>query len=286
MGSPADVWNSIQGLFEKLPEQLKKNRARPMPSKKRSAPAPNVSLIPSRINPSSNRRSDEITRPQSSQHARDQPPILPHRASFDVALQQNGIAGQGFSANLQELLPLDMAAVTHGEAGGTPAPLPRRQSYRQTPTPGSANPLYKLDAMMFPSADPFAYPNQPLMDFGSQQQVRPPQRAGSQHQDTMHFYSPTLYDDIEGQLLGPIPPYLVPQPGQSPQGGNLPPQLFNSANILALQQAHASQQPHLTHHHQQQQQQQQQREIDEILNDPSFRGDWGDLLGTSSYRQL
>lgn len=84
---------------------------------------------------------------------------------------------------------------------------------------GTNNDIPDLGAMMFPSADPFAYPNQPMMNFDSLQQK--PRFMGNSIDTSMPnifigsgagVSSP--YDNLEGQLFGPLPPYLMQnQPG-------------------------------------------------------------------------
>ena len=67
---------------------------------------------------------------------------------------------------------------------------------------------------MFPSADPFAYPNQPVMEFGNikQEHIGDMTGGGSRQAPQMFLSNgtnATMYDDMEGQLFGPIPPYLM-----------------------------------------------------------------------------
>lgn len=274
--------------------------SRPTPSKKRGAPAGSKapSSLPIQTHPGvrdnmvSQRRSEELVRPQTSTARREV--RRPQRTtSFDtVGIQQNGLGGQSYAANLQDLLPLDITMRgTRSEASSTVGGGgPQRQGYQpggrggQTPQ-SSASSLYKLDAMMFPSADPFAYPSQPLLDptaTQGRQTSHPP--VGSSTPEAIQFYMPNLYDDIEGQLLGPIPPYLVSQTGPGGQHRIDPAtQMYSHANILRLQQGEGGQagdggQQHMAQ--QQHQHQQQQRQLmEQMLADPNFRGDWGSVLG-------
>jgi hypothetical protein len=147
---------------------------------------------------------------------------------------------------------------------------------------------------MFPTGDPFAYPNQqPLMDFPAQSPQGPHpgghggDTPGGPHGDSMQFYIPTLYDDIEGQLLGPIPSYMPQNQGQGQHGMGIHPQIYpvqglmgmgagpGTAHGQALGPGHG-----LTA-------QQRQRQVDVMLSDPNFRGDWGDILGigNGNFRQ-
>jgi len=206
---------------------------------------------------------------------------MTHRMSFDTAQRHvNGRPGQHFVANYPELLPLDISSATGSpDSTGTPSTSHRSAGVFPQPTPGgSANPLYKLDAMMFPSEDPFAYPNQPAVEFGMPHHGRgQPGHPSSRphHRDAVPFYMPNVYGgDIEGQLLGPIPPYLVQS--SHGQGVDLSAQVYNASGILPV----SLQQAHLHQAQQQAAQQQQQREIEELLADPTFE------VFTSNYRTL
>lgn len=198
------------------------------------------------------------------------------------------------------------------------------QGFQQgQPAGGPASSLYKMDAMMFPSEDPFAYPNQPMMDAaGHHPGSQTPQSAAGQSHDAMQFYIPTMYDGIEGQLLEPMPSYLMQQAPRPAQHGldTAAAQMYNSPSMLAMQPDHGghAHQPPQQHHiqqmaqhpqhpqhqqqqhqpqqhqpqqhqpqqHQPQQQQQQQGDgmMDEMLTDPTFRSDWDEMLGTTGYR--
>jgi len=243
------------------------------------------------------RRSEELVRAPSAALRREAT-VGSRRTPFDPAgIQPSGLSSQGFGGNLPELLPLDMSlAGASPDSAGTPGGVHRQsQGFQQGRGPSSsASSLYKLDAMMFPSTDPFAYPNQPLLDTSGYHHGRP---GGGQGQDTQ-FYMPNVYDDIEGQLLGPIPPYLVPQ-GHAHHAMDPASQVYNTPNIPAVQHGHGaethqqqrhSQQQQGQHRRNQQQQQQQQQHqqqdmMEDVLVDPSFQGDWDNILGgTTGYR--
>lgn len=209
----------------------------------------------------------------------DQLRQMQHRMTLDTSQRQaNGRLGQQFVSNFSDLLPLDMSSATGSpESNGTPSGSHRGAAGFQAHQPPSAgaNPIYKLDAMMFPSGDPFAYPNQPIMEFSLGTQAGHPS-SGQQHQDSMQFYTPNVYDDIEGQLLGPIPPYLM----QSAQGQSidLAAQMYhNTSNLLNL-----AQQPQAHNAQQAAAHQRHQREIEEMLVDPNLH----DVFGGHHYRQL
>jgi len=193
---------------------------------------------------------------------------------------------------------MDISSTGDGSEGSsTPGGIgpPSAQNLLRMQSHGSAgnSTLYKLDAMMFPTGDPFAYPNQqPLMDFPTPSpQTRPGGlpggggggaggAGGGQHPDSMQFYMPNMYDDIEGQLLGPLPPYLSQHHGQPHHGMDINSQVYNAASMLSMPPVQGPHSHNLTP------QQRHQRDVDAILSDPNFRGDWGDILGAGGYRGL
>jgi hypothetical protein len=300
------IENALKPLFEQLQDRLKKGVGRPAPTKKRSAPGPGSKTgnmpLPTRPGLQTDlaqRRSEELARTPSSALRREATigSHGSHRSPFDpVGLQASSLPSQGFAGNLQELLPLDVSLTgASPDSAGTPGGAHRHpQSFQQGGGPsGSASSLYKLDAIMFPSTDPFAYPNQPLLDT-SGYHGRPGSHAGTSQGQDPQFYMSGVYDGIEGQLLGPIPPYLVSQAhGHHPMDPSS--QVYNSPNMMPTQpgphqqqqqQRHRQQQqqqgPHRRGQQQQQQQQQQQDMMEDVLVDPAFQGDWDDLLGGGS----
>jgi len=109
---------------------------------------------------------------------------------------------------------------------GTPDSSTATNSLQQSPFQQQPfhmnNTIPDLNAIMFPSADPFAYPNQPLMEFDHVKQENVGIGNGPQGQ-RMYLSNgsngPGLYDDLEGQLFGPLPPYLMQgQPNYDLQG--------------------------------------------------------------------
>jgi hypothetical protein len=187
---------------------------------------------------------------------------MSHRMSFEAAQRQaNGRPLHPYVANYPELLPLDISSATASPDSAAASSASHRSApgFQQQTPGGAGNPLYQLDAMMFPSGDPFAYPNQPAMSELSlpHHSAHPP----SSSQDQMQFYMPNIYDDIEGQLLGPIPPYLMQS--SQPGGVNMSTRLYSASGIPNMQHGPPSQA-------QQAAQQRHQREIEDLLADPSF----------------
>ena len=87
-----------------------------------------------------------------------------------------------------------------------------QQQYPANQQFGIGNAIPDLNAMMFPSADPFAYPNQPMMEFDNIK--RETMDMGTPSQGAAMYLQGNLgeqgiYDNLEGQLFGPLPPYLA-----------------------------------------------------------------------------
>ncbi|KAB8343272.1 hypothetical protein FH972_022860 [Carpinus fangiana] len=91
------------------------------------------------------------------------------------------------------------------------------QSAQQMPTvesyPGS---MSDLNAMMFPSTDPFAYPNPPMLtleqNYGADQQRNPFTMSQNQYLPTSTANSTAMHTDdhVDVQLFGPLPSYMMP----------------------------------------------------------------------------
>ncbi|KAL2169681.1 hypothetical protein VTG60DRAFT_5820 [Thermothelomyces hinnuleus] len=305
---------ALNPLFDQLPDRLKNPIARPTPTKKRSAPAPNLAqgsragsaTLPSRPDLQDSmpqRRSEEMARPAIGLLRRDSRAPPQRTASFDTIGFQHGSLGEQTFTNFQDMLPLNMPLSGPGsDSGSTQGTMhSHAQGFQQVQhTGGPVGSLYKMDATMFPSEDPFAYPHQPPMDPASQHPAgQTPQSNAGQPHDTMQFYIPNMYDGIEGQLLDPIPGYLIPQGQRQAQHGlDGTAQMYNTPSMLDMQPGHAHQQPQHHHHQQmavqqqlaqgQQQQQQQQQSsggmVDEMLTGPGFRGEWEDMMGNPGYQ--
>jgi hypothetical protein len=218
-----------QSLFDQLPDRLKEGRrTASQPQKKRAAPSP--------ANSRAAQNSPDLAQPTSG----STPGIgmLPRATTFPVPapiqtanLQRASMDGNRFQTNtlsnpnlrhsFHELMSPALSST------GTPESTTAANSLQQSPfqlqQPFHINTaIPDLNAMMFPSADPFAYPNQALIEFDNVKQENV--GAGHASQGQRMYLSngvngPGLYDDLEGQLFGPLPPYLMQgQPNYDLQG--------------------------------------------------------------------
>jgi hypothetical protein len=212
-----------QLLFDQLPEKLKNVKAAPVASKKRRAAGAKAtknsssSSSPYSMRPS-HLRVDDLNRPRNGMGGavRQNWPAVP----FDPMVQDQDFSA-GFSP-AQGMSPLDVSATTP-ETTGSGSMHEHSQGFHNAPG-GGLNPLHQLDAIMFPSEDPLAYPNQPGMHFSAQgPRGHNPSPSVSHQQDAAQFYMP-MYGGIEAPLMGPLPPYLMQDQGQT--GFDFPPQMY------------------------------------------------------------
>ncbi|EDN97707.1 hypothetical protein SS1G_12561 [Sclerotinia sclerotiorum 1980 UF-70] len=207
---------TLKPLFEQLPEKLK-NRPTSIPSKKkRSAPASAHQT---------HRSSPEIPRPSSSHitpiprattfpqtttslHTSGLPmQNLNHR--FQINTSSNPNLRQGF----QDLVsPSDLSnAGTPESVSSTSHSIPQYGMQNQF---NANNSIPYLTGLMFPSSDPFAYPNQPMMEFDAQHLKQENDLDDPRAQQIYMSGSgagtgTVMYDDLEGQIFGPIPAYMI-----------------------------------------------------------------------------
>ncbi len=87
----------------------------------------------------------------------------------------------------------------------------------------NTNDFFNLNAMMFPSADPFAYPNNPITILENQQSTQRPLSSTPVENSILmpDQIVNNTYDNVEVQLYGPLPPYLA-QAQQAMPGISLP----------------------------------------------------------------
>jgi hypothetical protein len=267
-----------QILFDQLPQKMKKVKPSAAPSKKRSAPGskgtnkitPSPGQMqgkpPSRRVEKPNRKGGSSATPARGSVSQDTP-----SASFGIDTQIPGFGFEDFSQGLQGMSPLELTSTPPHSATSV---FPKQEPHQQRRMTGGLNQLNQLDAMMFPSEDPLEYPNQPAMDLGHLQPSQTASPGGLQHHDPSQFFMPNLFDGIEGQLMGPLPPYLMQTQGQP--GLGFPAQMFSEPMFLQhdlirgpqpavpnMNPAHAQQR-----RRQQQQQHQQQRGFNQFSNPP------------------
>jgi hypothetical protein len=222
----ADANNATKSLFEQLPERLTTARSGPIIAKnKRPAPSANRT---------------------GSQGVRSVPPLEPaglnqRATTFPVArsiyennsrFRTNTTSNPNLRQSYNEVIsPTDLSFASTPNSNGPD--LSAQQSDFNIPqsfTPNDGFP--DLSAMMFPSGDPFAYPNQPMTEFDNikQENIADVRNSPAAPAFLSNGTSGSgIYDDLEGQLFGPLPPYLM----QGQQFFDASGQIGTESNILA-----------------------------------------------------
>ncbi|KAJ3556314.1 hypothetical protein NPX13_g10160 [Xylaria arbuscula] len=212
------ISSSLETLFNQLPAQLKDFDLQTTPTKKRSRPGLKLEISPP---------SQKISSPASSRSASKSSSLskaisakIQKRAS--VSVSRSGTFGDeaGLSPNLDPMFSsfhfpsAEMTALSQDSMAGVSLSGTSQADMPLTTT-GAAQQIHRLDAMMFPSDDPLAYPNQPRVDFGMHGPTLHHTSPGGviSHNPSYYVPQPHLYDGIEGQLLGPLPPYLMQSQG-------------------------------------------------------------------------
>ncbi|KAF4120313.1 Fungal trans [Geosmithia morbida] len=326
------VTESLQALFDQLPEKpdtatFQKQSS----SKKRSAPPvskdiSNPMFPPPRQSSVGSQRTDELSRARQGGRTAPPPFGTPSSQMVDPRIHDPGFATS------MDLLGYDMSSrATSGSpstaSSSHPPSFPVSQQQHQHI--GSQNAVNKLDNLMFPSADPFAYPNQPMMELNFQQTPSSSTAGGvsidstsgpGPHNDANSFFMTGPMDDVDSQLLGQPPPYMMQQPDGHP-GMGFPAANMYDPGLFSIQMGggsggpegsshhppnpaaqqppppHPSQVQHQRHHHgmpshhnqsihpafahpRRPQPRQAERQMDQIFTENGMQADWGSFFGS------
>ncbi|XP_044717535.1 fungal specific transcription factor domain-containing protein [Hirsutella rhossiliensis] len=307
------VTNALKPLFDQLPGKLEQARTRPTPSRKRPAAATGAESGLSHhapVTPSlSTQRADDFLR--AGPPTRQTAPFASPNSQTSADTTESVFPDLSFAASVQDIIPMDLSSRATPDSTSTGSSHRHRFLSQSLGIHGAHNPVNKLDSLMFPSDDPFAYPNQPMMELGFQPKAeRPAVPMAAPGQDTPFFF-PTSFDEIGDQLLNYPPPYMMQQQQQRQQQQQQQQQQlfgltgnpYDPHNMLAMhtaqhhqQQPQASQsQPQLqTRSHIQQQSsagifsgfrraradRQQVRQIEQMFTQQGMQPDWGSFFGS------
>ncbi|KAH8668316.1 fungal-specific transcription factor domain-containing protein [Xylariales sp. PMI_506] len=259
------ISNALEALFDQLQDRLKIMGGTGSVSKKRSATTgtgkgkrTRSPHVPQGHGPHS---VQHVNRGQIKTTVSDSSSVgITSSIPFEIETAFNF---EDLSPSVQGLSPLNLTAGRHGSDHTSQADSVHHHMH-QDPNQG-LNHIHQLDAMMFPSENPMAYPSQPEINLG-------------EHHDQAQFYMPpNLFDGIEGQLMAPLPSYLMQTQGQP--GFPFQPQMYadpvlsfqlqnNPGRIPqhAGQHPQAGQQQQQQHQHQHQHQQHQNQQRRRVLN--------------------
>ncbi|KAF1941629.1 transcriptional activator Mut3p [Clathrospora elynae] len=248
---------ALKGMFERLPESIRHggeiiaSKKRRQGSSPQSASSRPMFLTHDALSP---RRAS--TYPESTPHAKyaGQAQSLPISNAHFASLGLDPVYGSSPASNtsLYDAVP-DLTPTSSNDSlptfGIPPTHHPQQNSpFPATPLPSSFAdpsglnvPISDMSTMMFPSADPLAYPNQPMTAFENRNPQAFERRTATSitgsipHQmpvmdNKAHpaMYAPTImpgrrFNDNEAQSFVPMPMYLMqgsqPYRGYPPQPG-------------------------------------------------------------------
>jgi hypothetical protein len=207
---------------------------------------------------------------------------------------EHGYPEPSFTSSLNDLMPLDMSSRATPDSTSTAESTHRHpfQPHHLSGHHTHSNPVHKVDALMFPSDDPFAYPNQPMIELGFSGKTDAPVSLPHPPQDS-NFFFPASLDEMGDQFMGQPPPYMMPQQQQAnPIAMNMPGNMYDPNAMMGMH-------PH-QHQGQPPQQQQpqprrtgglslrrpirgerhQERQIEQMFTDHGMQPDWGSFFGS------
>ncbi|KAI2638264.1 hypothetical protein GGS21DRAFT_510432 [Xylaria nigripes] len=208
------ISGTLETLFDQLPVNLKEFETQTVSSKKRTSSGLRLDCSPNiqaNNSPPSSQRASKAPSFSKTISAKIQK-LSPTPISQSGSFGNEPVSSPSFDSPFSSVhfSPSDMAMTPQGTTVAS--------NFNDAhDTTGVAQQIHRLDAMMFPSDDPLAYPSQPQVDYGIHGSGLHHANPGDVlHHDHSSYYIPQLYDGIEGQLLGPLPPYLMQstrQPG-------------------------------------------------------------------------
>lgn len=300
--------NVDKALFDQLPEQLDPLQMRAMPTRKRSAPMGRPSSVSSQqttIPPSiSSRQTSDFARSSQLTTTSYATSFTPSTMEQMSANTESSFQDGGFSSAFNDFMSIDVPTRDTPDSMST-ATSSQRNPYTGQPL-GMHNPVNKLDSLMFPSEDPFAYPNQPMMELGFPGKSEAP--GVSDASSDMQLFLTGTFDEVESQLFGQQPPpYMMHQQAQPMMGmssqmydpslmglhssnhsmvssssTHSQPMRVPQSHAQAQAQAHsrAQHQAHLMASRRAHSARAQERQIQQMFTEQGMQADWGGFFGS------
>lgn len=202
----------MQGLFEQLPEALRIGRLNSFAQKKRSAPMQEIPKSDMRTTPQS---SVQIPTDQSTPSSGTEAPNPKHssRDYKSQSLQQQTMTNleSAFGQSAQEMFGLTNQNSTGFQQSLPPmGTIPSNTTQSTSPTNTSRGGGFPdLSIMMFPTNDPFAYPNQPMTTLENLQDTGEDQTFNIQMFNGGTYRG--AYSNLNAPFYGPLPSYQIPK---------------------------------------------------------------------------
>ncbi|KAF7557359.1 hypothetical protein G7046_g6050 [Stylonectria norvegica] len=287
------VTSALDVLFDQLPERFDPGRVRQVASKKRSAPGPRPGSVSSQHTTMptslSSRRTDDRRGSQLTSSTYGTPASRSSVDPMQLTSSQN-FHDPAFTSNFQDFVPMDMQSRATPDSTSTAASS-QRNPYPVPPLTVH-NPVHKLDSLMFPSEDPFAYPNQPMIELGFPIKTDPSTSMPDPSQDSQFFLTGS-FDDVDSQIFGHPPPYMMHQQGQQPMM-NVANHMYDPSSMMGMQASHPmaphphpgpAPPPQQSHPHplatrRAHTQRNQERQIQQMFTQQGMQADWGSFFGS------
>ncbi|KAL8796864.1 MAG: hypothetical protein Q9195_000947 [Heterodermia aff. obscurata] len=239
---------TLKGLFEQLPRRLKGANNRLSSQNKRRAPS-TENKEPSKSVQTLRRTPYIATRPASKsddvvqERAKSSPGAIDQATTSPLKFQESSVYHQPHPmpdhrhGSNDTYSPDNMVVAGRESASATPS-----SSTQSTFGPSQQYPssLPDMTEIMFPSADPFAYPNQPMMTLENQNIFQPDNTKTFSSCETPT--SNTGWDGaIDSQIFTPLPPYMMQFPqhglGFHSMGTLLSESTVPDSNVIAVNEA-------------------------------------------------
>ncbi|KAL7789798.1 fungal-specific transcription factor domain-containing protein [Trichoderma ceciliae] len=287
------VTSTLKVLFDQLPERFDQPQLRPSATtKKRTAPGAKVPNNPSISVGMSLQRPDEMMRNRGGGMALYG--TSDSRGSMDSMAQslEHGYPEPSFTSSLNDMMSMDMSSRATPDSTST-VESSHRHPFQPHPLSGHHvhnNPMHKLDALMFPSDDPFAYPNQPMMELGFPSKTDVPVVSMPHQTQDSGFFFPASLDEMGDQFMGQPPPYMMPQQQQqNPIAMNIPGGMYDPNAMMGIHQQPQQPQPQppqqrraggLSLRRAIRGERHQERQIEQMFTDHGMQPDWGSFFGS------
>ena len=199
----------LQDLFEQLPERLKGARMNSGSQKKRRAPSKLPVAQPQMLQ----------SAPEMQQPSKPDPNPTFSRSYTAPAPKNPWTEPPGSQAQIPQTFqrsyyqgPQDQTRPINqshpNAADDSASTVPSIPYSVQQVTTGVGVP--DLSAMMFPSEDPFVYPNQPITTLENRQNIKQEETEGMYGVQPAAVSTNAPYEDVDGRHFGGMPAYSVP----------------------------------------------------------------------------
>lgn len=228
------ITTALTALFEQVPDMMEQGRVRALAAKKRMAGPPKPSLMAAQHQA----MASQVMPPAQNGHMSNGTFGTPGSMTSLDQLTADQFHDLAFTGNMQDLYPMEVSSRATPESVTSNA---NHHAFvtQAMATQGLQNPVHKLDSLMFPSDDPFAYPNQPMMELGFQPKGG---EDTAMVQDPNFFFGNEALGNLNDDFLNQTQQYLMQGQAQGQTGMGLTSDMFGQNMMLGLQNQQTQQQ--------------------------------------------